>query len=278
MLRKIIYIALLCFMLVCVLASCDIVDKHTHSFGEWVTTKNVTCTENGNTERYCECGEKQTQTFYATGHKYGEWVVTKEPTCAEIGNKERYCECGEKQTQSISATGHKYGEWIVAKEAACIVDGLKEKVCVACQCKETETISAKGEHNYVDGICSGCNKEVERIVLTNKNSTIILRDIPLYVGCSAIGVDITSLEWTEESSYVYISISGEVTYTYFSGSTDVNFRLKIYDYEGYVVYERGCMLSNYLAKGDKFKDETFSIDVSSLEENKEYTLKIEVWT
>ena len=35
--------------------------EHTHSFGEWTTVKEATETEDGLKERYCDCGEKETQ-------------------------------------------------------------------------------------------------------------------------------------------------------------------------------------------------------------------------
>lgn len=34
---------------------------HVHSFGEWTTVKNATCTETGLAERTCSCGEKESE-------------------------------------------------------------------------------------------------------------------------------------------------------------------------------------------------------------------------
>ena len=34
-------------------------EQHTHTFGEWITTKEPSYTEEGVSERYCPCGEKQ---------------------------------------------------------------------------------------------------------------------------------------------------------------------------------------------------------------------------
>ena len=34
-------------------------EQHTHTFGEWITTKEPSYTEEGISERYCACGEKQ---------------------------------------------------------------------------------------------------------------------------------------------------------------------------------------------------------------------------
>ena len=41
---------------------------HIHAFGEWTTTKKANCTDDGINERYCACGEKQTQSVSALGH------------------------------------------------------------------------------------------------------------------------------------------------------------------------------------------------------------------
>jgi hypothetical protein len=127
------------------LAACG-VQAHIHSFGEWTVTKNVTCTESGLKERYCSCGEKQTQSISAVGHSFGPWMITKEPTCTETGERERYCSCGEKQTQQVAAKGHSFGEWITTKEPTCTEPGEHERYCT-CGEKQTQSVAAKG-HSF----------------------------------------------------------------------------------------------------------------------------------
>ena len=117
-----------------------------HTFGKWTTVKDATCTEPGEQERLCSCGEKQTQAIAATGHTFGEWTVVKDATCTENGEQERVCICGEKQTQPIVATGHTFGEWKIAKHATCTATGEEERVCI-CGEKQTRTIAAKG-HSF----------------------------------------------------------------------------------------------------------------------------------
>lgn len=49
--------------------------EHTeHVFGEWETSKEATCTENGEEIRHCECGETETRVVEATGHNYVDGV------------------------------------------------------------------------------------------------------------------------------------------------------------------------------------------------------------
>lgn len=43
----------------------------------------------------------------ATGHSFGEWITVKAPTSTEEGLKERTCQCGEKQTETIQMTATK---------------------------------------------------------------------------------------------------------------------------------------------------------------------------
>ena len=42
-------------------------EVHTHNFGDWVTVKEATKTEDGKQERSCSCGEKEVQSIHALG-------------------------------------------------------------------------------------------------------------------------------------------------------------------------------------------------------------------
>ena len=52
------------------------------------------------------CGERAG----VTAHVYGEWTVTKEATATVDGEKERTCVCGIKQTETVPATGASSGD------------------------------------------------------------------------------------------------------------------------------------------------------------------------
>ena len=84
-----------------------------HSFGEWVITKAVTCTENGSRERACSvCGILQRETIYCSGHQYGAWEIVKPATC-EDGYQERVCSvCGKTEKNVLPAdyTTHIWGD------------------------------------------------------------------------------------------------------------------------------------------------------------------------
>ena len=49
--------------------------RHKHSWTDWETTKEKTCTENGIKERICSCGAKETETIYCTGHNFATWGI-----------------------------------------------------------------------------------------------------------------------------------------------------------------------------------------------------------
>ena len=169
-----ILLLLLCLSAICLLTACK--KAHSHEFGEWITVKNATCTEEGERERYCFCLEKETESLAALGHqlseeasctksqhclvcnavmvppkqhRFGNYTVTKSPTCTEKGERERICaNCEEKQTQPVYPTGHNHGDWIIVKEATCEEDGIREQFC-ACGDKRTSTIQALG-HNFTE--------------------------------------------------------------------------------------------------------------------------------
>jgi hypothetical protein len=100
-------------------------EAHTHAFGEWATVKEATCTEMGQRERVCACGEKETQNVDIIDHVFGEWSTTKEATCNEKGEQERVCACGEKETMDIPILCSPGLEYTVNSDGkTCTVTGI----------------------------------------------------------------------------------------------------------------------------------------------------------
>ena len=126
------------------------IDMITHSYGDWVTTKEPTCAA-GEEQRTCSvCGHVETREIPATGtHTFGEWVVDSNATCGVAGKQHRTCSvCGETETQEIPATGaHSFGEWIIDSQPSCGVAGKMHRECSVCGETETQEIPAL-EHNY----------------------------------------------------------------------------------------------------------------------------------
>ena len=90
-------------------------------------------------------------------HNFGEWVVTIPATCTEAGEEQRTCSCGETETRPIAAKGHT--EAIDAAVApTCTEPGQTEgKYCSVCHTVlvAQEPVAAVG-HAYVDGVCTVC--------------------------------------------------------------------------------------------------------------------------
>ena len=111
MTKKLLCTIALLLALMCVFTSCNDNhsntsnatenDTHIHAFNEWETTKTATCTKEGSKERFCSCGEKQTETIAMTDHTYGNWEIVKEATLSEKGAESRKCTCGEAETRDI---------------------------------------------------------------------------------------------------------------------------------------------------------------------------------
>ena len=120
-----------------------------HEWGEWVTTKEATCTEKGEETRVCEKnGEhKEKRELAAKGHEWGEWETEKEAGCVMSGRERRVCknDASHSETRSIEAKGHEWSEWATTKEATCTDKGEEKRVCKRDKShSETRSIEAKG--------------------------------------------------------------------------------------------------------------------------------------
>ena len=64
----------------------------------------------GKKERCCaSCTAKEYEIIPALNHSYGEWQTIKEPTCTEEGQKERICSrCSHSETETLSVIAHTY--------------------------------------------------------------------------------------------------------------------------------------------------------------------------
>ena len=81
----------------------EISGKAVHSFGNWTTTKEATCTQEGKKTVYCTvCEYEKEETIPAKGHSCGIWTTTKDPTETEKGKMESVCKvCGETVTKEL---------------------------------------------------------------------------------------------------------------------------------------------------------------------------------
>ena len=94
-------------------------------------------------------------------HAFGEWVTTKDATCTLVGEQERICFCGEKEVKSLAIIPHtEVVDQAVA--ATCTKTGLTEgKHCSICNTVTIAqtTVKAKGHTEVVDqAVAATCTK------------------------------------------------------------------------------------------------------------------------
>lgn len=128
--------------------------SHTHSYTSKVTTP-ATCGTTGVRTYTCSCGDTYTETIAKTNsHSWGNWVTTKEPTTTSTGYAERKCSvCGLTESKTLdkltsSEHTHSWGAW---KEipATCTTNGYKYRACTTCGVEETAAGASALGHNHV---------------------------------------------------------------------------------------------------------------------------------
>jgi len=174
--------------------------SHTHIFGAWTVTEKATCIAEGQQERSCSCGERETQEIDALGHTNVVDAAVA-PTCTTDGKTEgSHCSaCGEifVKQDIVKALGHT--EVIdEAIEATCAVDGKTEgKHCSVCSQVLVEQVAIKVDHAYTSTlveptattegytkyICSNCNHTyMEDITTIDTGLTQFNRHLVGYTG------------------------------------------------------------------------------------------------
>ena len=91
------------------------------------------------------------------GHIPGDWIVTKEATCTEEGSRYAICaECEQTIEESIEKLPHTESEWITDSEATCTEEGSMHTECTECSTViNTKTIE-KTDHSYDGTNCTYC--------------------------------------------------------------------------------------------------------------------------
>lgn len=97
-------------------------------------------------------------------HTYGEWVTELEPTCSEEGRRGRKCtECDKVDYEAIPPTGdHHSSKWVTDKEVTCEADGEKHKVCDDCGAI-FDRMTVEKAHRFENDACLHCGISVDMI-------------------------------------------------------------------------------------------------------------------
>ncbi len=166
--RRILTLALLSLMLVCIIAGCGALGGNQ---GGGNADHNGGGSIGGGSSRFenCNGGNQGNQGNNGNGnggnggggkpsggeqpqpqvcdHVFGDWVIIKEPTCKEEGSQKRECTlCGEEQKQTLAKVNH---DAVTVSEtpATCTTTGLKEIHCRFCDKDFSEVTPALG-HDY----------------------------------------------------------------------------------------------------------------------------------
>ncbi|MBR2337954.1 MAG: discoidin domain-containing protein [Clostridia bacterium] len=113
-----------------------------HSYSEWITVSNATCTENGVKQAACSaCGHIETRSVEAVGHEFEDPTLTKAATIYSTGLMEGKCQaCGEttKQVIPCSMTDTSTGTVLETQEGV-----FTEGTVVSVEEITDETVKAK---------------------------------------------------------------------------------------------------------------------------------------
>lgn len=75
-------------------------------------------------------------------HSFGEWQTIQNPTCTEKGLMKHTCTiCNTERTQEVDATGHTWDNGEVTLEATEKAEGVKTYTCTVCNATQTEIIA-----------------------------------------------------------------------------------------------------------------------------------------
>ena len=114
-----------------------------HAFGEWDTKTEATELKAGEEQRVCtRCGEIEVREIPPKEnhiHNYTEVVYL--PDCTEDGFTQKTCECGSSVTENIvKAPGHQYGDWTKILAPTTQQEGIESHTCAVCGATEKRAI------------------------------------------------------------------------------------------------------------------------------------------
>lgn len=126
--------------------------SHTHTWTDWETVSEATCSAPGAKSRSCSCGEAETESIPQLDHT--EVIDTAvESTCSQTGLTEgKHCSvCGQVIiAQEVTSTkAHTFGDWTVTQESSCSVPGTQIRTC-SCGATESEALALLPHTEVVD--------------------------------------------------------------------------------------------------------------------------------
>lgn len=158
-----------------------------HTFGEYVSLGDATCTEDGTKFakcKYCTKKDAVTDEGSALGHDLGDYIANDDNSCAERGTMTAYCSrCDHTDTKEYDGAlpAHSYAAYLSDENATCTEDGTKTARCEVCGVTDTVTdegsklVHVFGEYVFdnnatctSDGtktaVCNICGSETHTVV------------------------------------------------------------------------------------------------------------------
>ncbi len=125
-------------------------EANDHTLGDYIVTKEPSCTETGLRHKECINGDYSTEDeiIPATGHDYKE-EETVPPTCVKAGYVLMVCANDSShryEKYTSQPLGHEYGEWYVVIPATYESTGLLRRDCIRHDVYETREIPMKIRH------------------------------------------------------------------------------------------------------------------------------------
>ena len=123
-----------------------------HSFTDYVSDNNATCTADGTKTAKCNNGCGATDTIADEGskldHKFTKYVPNNDATCKNAGTKTAKCDYGCGSTDTVENADdpqkeHSFTNYISDNNATCQADGTKTAECDY-GCGATDTIADEG--------------------------------------------------------------------------------------------------------------------------------------
>lgn len=190
---------------------------HSHSYGEWTTVKDATCTEDGSMQRVCTCGDAETKTIGATGHSEVSHGA-QEPTCTDIGwyAYVTCSKCSYTSYEERAALGHDdiyheaqeptctdIGWYAYVTCSRCSYSTYEERATLEHTSKETEQLPNCIAAGYKATYCSECWETLSNITLNALDHN--------YINGVCIRCGIRP-QWILNWSVLYSSDSGELNH------------------------------------------------------------------
>ena len=278
--KRLFFTISLLFLLLLMLSACG----HDHSFGDWETVTDSTCSAEGIKSRSCECGESESAKIELKSHTVTV-IDPIDPKCDEYGyTAGTYCsDCGKyiEEPEKIEP-GHNY---TVTVEVAptCSAGGTNRYNCSGCDSEYSESVDALG-HDYISatctepktcktcsytvglplghtvdvGVCERCESFVQ--------PRIVLPEEPITAAVEITGykteMEITDLSYrfsqdsiTFTFSAKKISDEGELT----DGRFVCGFTFRLYDPKNNLIASDSVAILD-LAVGESVSDKTFFVD------------------